>query len=134
MVRHTVSRRYSVYPSDHTETDDGIDLPPTQEMQESTPEGEQYMLREYENPLPEAVRNRESLRIQIRLYQSVDSLYFDGTDCYELPDERQEAGAMTATVSRADAQTRHFYGVKALTTGSKYASRRTRPPSMPMSP
>ena len=102
--------RYSVYPSDHTETDDGIDLPPTQEMQESTPEGEQYMLREYENPLPEAARNRESLRIQIRLYQSAYTLYFDGTDCYELPVERQEAGAMTATVSRADAQTRHFTG------------------------
>jgi hypothetical protein len=102
--------RYSVYPSDHTEMDDGIDLPPTQEMQESTPEGEQYMLREYENPLPEAAQNRESLRIQIRLYQSVDSLYFDGTDCYQLPVERQEVGAMTATVSRTDAQTRHFTG------------------------
>lgn len=102
--------RYSVYPSDHTETDDGIDLPPTQEMQESTPDGEQYVLREYENPLPEVARNRESLRIQIRLYQSVDSLYFDGRDCYALPFEQEEAGAMTATVSRANAQTRHFAG------------------------
>ena len=102
--------RYSVYPSDHTETDDGIDLPPTQEMQESTPEGEQYMLREYENPLPDEVRDRESLRIQIRLYQSAYTLYFDGTDCYELPVERQEVRAMTATVSRADAQTRHYTG------------------------
>jgi hypothetical protein len=102
--------RYSVYPSDHTETSDGIDLPPTQEMQESTPEGEQYVLREYENPLPEAARNRESLRIQIRLYQSAYILYFDGTDCYELPVEQQEVGAMAAIVSRADAQTRHFTG------------------------
>jgi len=102
--------RYSVYPSDHTETDDGIDLPPTQEMQESTPEGEQYMLREYENPLPDEVQNRESLHIQIRLYQSAYTLYFDGTDCYELPVEQQEVGAMTATVSRADAQTRHYTG------------------------
>lgn len=102
--------RYSVYPSDHTETDDGIDLPPTQEMQESTPEGGQYMLREYETPLPEAVQNRESLSIQIRLYQSENSLYFDGTDCYQLSVERQEAGAMTATVSRIDAETRHFEG------------------------
>jgi hypothetical protein len=101
---------YSVYPSDHTEADDGIDLPPTQEMQESTPEGEQYMLREYETPLPEEVQNRESLSIQIRLYQSESSLYFDGTDCYQLSVERQEAGAMTATVSRVDAETRHFEG------------------------
>lgn len=102
--------RYSVYPSDHTETDDGIDLPPTQEMQEFTPEGEQYVLREYETPLPEAVQNRESLSIQIRLYQSENSLYFDGTDCYQFSVERREVGAMTATVSRVDAETRHFEG------------------------
>lgn len=102
--------RYCVSPGDHTETDDGIDLPPSQEMQESTPEGEQYMLREYENPLPEEVQNREYLNIQIRLYQSASYLYFDGKDCYMLPSESQDAGAMTATVRRADAGTRHFVG------------------------
>lgn len=102
--------RYSVYPSDHTETDDGIDLPPPQEMQESTPEGGQYVLREYENPLPEAARNRESLNIRIPLFQGANYLYFDGKDCYALPYEWEEAGAMTATVSRADAQTHHFTG------------------------
>lgn len=102
--------RYSVYPSDHTETDDGIDLPPETERQESMPEGGQYMLREYENPLPEEVQNRESLSIQIPLYQSASSFYFDGKDCYMLSSESQEAGAMTATVLRADAQTRHFVG------------------------
>ena len=102
--------RYSVYPSDHTETDDGIDLPPAQEMQEASPEGKQYMLREYENPLPEEVQNRDYLNIKIRLYQSVNFLYFDGKDCYMLPSESQDAGAMTATVRRADAKTRHFEG------------------------
>ena len=102
--------RYSVSPSDHTVTDDGIDLPPAQEMQESTPEGGQYMLREYENPLPDAVQNREHLKIQIRLFQSASYLYFDGKDCYMLPSEIQDAGAMTATVRRADAKTRHFEG------------------------
>jgi hypothetical protein len=97
--------RYSVYPSDHTETDDGIDLPPAQEMQEASPEGEQYILREYENPLPEEVLNRDYLNIQIRLYQTVNYLYFDGKDCYMLPSESQYAGAMTTTVRRADAKT-----------------------------
>ena len=101
---------YSVYPSDHTETDDGIDLAPETEMQESTPEGGRYTLREYKNPLPEAARNRESLNIRIPLFQGAYYVYFDGKDCYELPVEQQEVGAMTATVSRADAQTRHYTG------------------------
>ncbi|MPN56638.1 hypothetical protein SDC9_204328 [bioreactor metagenome] len=68
------------------------------------------MLREYENPLPEEVQNRESLSIQIRLYQSASFFYYDGKDCYMLSSESQDAGAMTATVLRADAQTRHFVG------------------------
>ena len=101
--------RYCVYPSDHTETDDGIDLPPTQEMQESAPEGGQYMLREYESPLPEGAQNRESLNIRIPLWQGVSWTYFDGKDCYVLS-ERQEAGALTAMVPCTDAQTRRFAG------------------------
>jgi hypothetical protein len=101
--------RYSVYPSDHTETDDGIDLPPTQEMQESAPDGGQYMLREYESPLPEGARNRESLSIRIRLWRSASWTYFDGKDCYARSD-RREAGAMTAAVARADSETRRFAG------------------------
>lgn len=102
--------RYSVYPSDHTVTDDGIDLPPAQEMQETTPEGEQYILREYEYPLPKEVQNRDYLSIQIRLYQSASYLYFDGKSYYMLPSESLDAGVMTATIQRTDAKTRHFKG------------------------
>ena len=102
--------QYSVYPSDQTETDDGIDLPPSRENQESTPEGDQYTLREYEWPLPEAAQDRDSLNIRIGLYQSAYYQYFDGKDLYELPSERQDAGAMVATVSRHSAPTRHYEG------------------------
>ena len=100
---------YSVYPSDHTETDDGIDLPPRTEWDEVTDDGMRYVMREYESPLPEAARNREVLNIQIRLYQSVSYLYFDGKQCYQLT-ESKGAGAMTASVNRVDAGTLRFVG------------------------
>ncbi len=102
--------RYYVYPSDHTKTGEGLDLPPTQEMEKSSPEGGQYMLREYESPLPEGARNRDSLNIRIPLYQSAVSLYFDGKDCYQLAAEPKEAGVMTATVPRTGAKARHYVG------------------------
>lgn len=89
---------HSVYPSDHTETEDGIDLPPRTEWEEVTQDGMRYVMREYESPLPEAARDREVLNIQIRLYQSVSYLYFDGKQCYQLT-ESKGAGAMTASVN-----------------------------------
>lgn len=91
--------QYAVYPSDHTETDDGIDLPPLMETDGQDEDGARLCIREYEAPLPEEVRARDVLNLRIRLYTSVHYLYFDGQTAYELY-ERQEAGAMTATVRR----------------------------------
>lgn len=100
---------YSVYPSDHTETDDGFDLPPMTETEEVSSSGARYVIREYENPLPQEVQDRDELNIQIRLWQSISYHYFDGTDYYFLTD-RNEADAMTANIKRADEQEKQFEG------------------------
>lgn len=92
---------WDVYPSDHTETDDGVDLPPRTESEDGSESGVMRALREYEEPLPTEAQNRDALTIRIRLWQSKSGLYFDGRDCYLLPAQREEAGAMTATLPRS---------------------------------
>lgn len=101
--------RYSVSPSDHTVTDDGIDLPPSTEDQRKGGGNTVHYIREYENPLPEEARDREYLNIQIRLYQGVSYLYFDGRNTYAYS-ENAEIDPMQATAWRADAKVRRFGG------------------------
>lgn len=100
---------YSVYPSDHTETEDGIDLPSSTETSRNAADGTLYTLREYESPLPEAAQDRDTLTLQIRLWQSAHYLYFDGSRCYTLND-RLPAEPMTATVRRTEGSVRVFSG------------------------
>ena len=95
-------KMYSVYPSDHTEAFGTIDLGPAAERESFTEDGSACFLREYETPLPEGARNKDSLDVQIRLKQIVNALWFDGQDMYMLPASHSDAGAMTATVQRTD--------------------------------
>ncbi len=101
---------YSVYPSDHTETADGIDLPPAEERREQSEDGAFYMLREYESPLPEAAQDRDQLDICIRLHQTAYYVWFDGKDAYTRIEHQSSAGVMTATVPRAEADIVRFGG------------------------
>lgn len=101
---------YTIYPSDHTETDDGIDLPPVTENEEVLPDGTLYVIREYENPLPAEVQDRDLLNIQIRLWQSTHGIYFDGTDYYLLLGEQKQAGVMTANIQRTVLGEKNFSG------------------------
>ena len=101
--------RYSVSPSDHTVTDDGIDLPSSTENQMEGKENTVHYIREYENPLPEEARDREYLNIQIRLSQGVSYLYFDGRNTYAYS-ENVELDPMQATAWRIDAEVRRFSG------------------------
>ena len=73
--------QYAVHPSDHTLTDDGIDLPPSGERTLQGEDGALLSLREYEFPLPKAAQKRETLNISIRLIESASYLYFDGDTC-----------------------------------------------------
>ena len=102
--------QYAVHPSDHTLTDDGIDLPPSGERTLQGEDGALLSLREYEFPLPEAAQERETLNISIRLIESASYLYFDGDTCYSLPGTRREAGEMTASVRRTPGGTRRYAG------------------------
>ena len=101
--------RYSISPSDHTITDDGIDLPPSTENQMEGEENTVHYIREYENPLPDGARNLEYLNIRLRLYQSATYLYFDGKNTYTYA-ETMEFTPLQATVWREDAEMRRFRG------------------------
>ncbi len=93
-------REWTLSPSDHTYTDDGIDLPPTMGNIGYNEAGAFLELREYESPLPEAVQTREVLNLRIPLRQSVTMMYFDGENAYCLT-ERLDAGDATASIPRA---------------------------------
>lgn len=102
---------YSVYPSDHTTTSEGVDLPPITETMDNPDGGTMvYYLREYESPLPEEACNLETLNVEMPLYQSVSYLWFDGANYYTMSENRQDAGVMKATVWRTDAETKSYTG------------------------
>ena len=53
--------QYHVWPSDHTETDDGIDISPRTEETRTGEDGLEYTMREYNTPLTEELRNLDQL-------------------------------------------------------------------------
>lgn len=92
-------RAYTVYASDHTITEDGIDIPLYASESTYTEDGAYHEMREYAMPLPDALRGRDELSVHIPLYLSVSTVYFDGERAYMIT-ERGDAGAITATISR----------------------------------
>lgn len=102
-------RHYSVYPSDHTVTDDGVDIPPYASSSTYDEDGSYCELREFELPLPEELRSRDSLTLTIDLYQSEALYYFDGKDCYYAV-QRRDAGTFTAVVEKTEDQVRSYAG------------------------
>lgn len=92
-------RAYTVYASDHTITEDGIDIPPYASDGTYTEDGAYHEMREYATPLPDALRGRDKLSVRIPLYQSVSTVYFDGEKAYMVT-ERSDAGAITTTINR----------------------------------
>ena len=94
---------YSVYPSDHTTTDGGVDIPPYIEDGRKENDGIEYTIREFEAPLPEELQNLDHLTLNIGLYQGVSYFYFDGTDTFTYY-ERQVREPMKATVWRTETE------------------------------
>ncbi len=90
-------RQYTIYPSDHTVTEDGIDIPPYSAMEDYDESGSYCEMREFETPLPLELSNRDKLNVSIMLYQQETSVWFDGKDCY-LRYDREEIGQMEATI------------------------------------
>ncbi|MBE5784073.1 MAG: hypothetical protein E7329_12270 [Clostridiales bacterium] len=92
-------RQYSVYLSDHTVTDDGIDIPPYATWEDYDENGDYCELREFEMPLPDALKNRDTLRIAIALHQQETRIWFDGKDCY-ISYSSDQVGKTEATIPR----------------------------------
>ena len=101
---------YSVYPSDHCTTGDGVDLPPWTEQTDTLPDGSTLFLREFESPLPEEAQNRDSLELRIKLWQMPSYYYFDGTNHYNLYETPEIAGEIITVVKRTDAVKQSFTG------------------------
>lgn len=90
-------RQYTVYPSDHTVTDDGVDIPPYSAMQDYDETGAYCEMREFEAPLPAELSDREELNVSIKLHQQETAVWFDGQNCY-IKYDRSEVGKMDATI------------------------------------
>ena len=100
---------YRVYPSDHTYVNE-IDLPPYTGLEDYNSDGAHRMIRNYGAPLPEELQNLDILSLSIKLYEAASVHYFDGEDIYHYELELREAGVITATVPRADAEKRSYAG------------------------
>ena len=101
---------YTIYTSDHTEANDGIDLPPTMEQAETLADGSLWILREFERPLPGEAQNQDQLALRIALRQMTIYCYFDGSKLYALHESGQSAGEISTIVKRTEASFQTFTG------------------------
>ena len=90
-------REYTVYPSDHTVTDDGMDIPPYRALESYDETGAYCEIREFETPLPAELRGRGELNVSVRLSQQETTVWFDGQNTY-MKHERSEVGRMDAVI------------------------------------
>ena len=90
-------RQYTVYPSDHTVTDDGVDIPPYSVMEVYDENSAYCEMREFETPLPAELSNRKELNVSIKMYQQETTVWFDGQNCY-IKYDRSEVGHMDAAI------------------------------------
>jgi hypothetical protein len=100
---------YSISPSDHTRTLEGVDLPPDSTGELLGTEGQAFTVREYVSPLPDEAQNLDVLNIEIGLFQTTQYHYFDGQQAYT-GFERVDLEPMKATIWRTDAHIQRFQG------------------------
>ena len=98
---------YSVYAHDTFEAN-GVELSSSMGLEEDDSDGS-YRLIEFENPLPEAVRNRDSIEIRMRIAMSIVYTWFDGEELYRSSEQR-DLGELTTAANRVDAQTKVYAG------------------------
>ena len=100
---------YSVYPSDHITTDDGIDIGPSTGDEAVTDDGQRLMLLEVETPLPEEIRGRDSLELHMTIWRQTTLYYFDG-EAFYTGHEREKAGEAVTTVTKNGGDARVLTG------------------------
>ena len=103
---------YQAAVSDHTYTDDGIDLGPWVETEDTFDPAFFSAIRDFD-ALPEAAKNRDSLSIRINVYQSAVWFYFDGQSMYTTT-ERVDLFPMTATIDQINRDSAQFMGFKTI--------------------
>ena len=108
--------RYRAAVSDHACTDEGLDLGPWLETEETSAPNSLSAIRDFDS-LPEAAQKRDSLSIRIDVYQSAVWFYFDGQSTYTTS-ERVNLFPMTATVDRIHRDSAQFMGFETIN-GSK---------------
>ena len=103
---------YQAAVSDHTYTDDGLDLGPWVETEDTSIPDCFSAIRDFD-ALPEAAKKRDSLSIRIDVYQSAVWFYFDGQSMYTTI-ERTNLFPMRATVDRINRDSAQFMGFKTI--------------------
>ena len=98
----------SVYASDHMYANE-IDLPPYTALEENSVDGAYRSIRNY-SELPEELQGQDTLELRIHLRETRSVHYFDGKDIYHYQLTVNDAGEITATVPRSEAQTRTYAG------------------------
>ena len=98
---------YMIGLGDRCTTDGGVTLPLHAAAMEDGEEGQLYCIQEFETPLPESVRDLDSLNLTLPVELSTSWYWFDGETCYEKHDE-QPLATLTAAVSRSEAETRSY--------------------------
>ena len=98
---------YTIAVGDRCSTTGGVTLPLHAVAMEDGEEGLLYCIQEFETPLPESARDLDSLNLTLPVELSTSWYWFDGETCYEKHDE-QPLAALTAAVSRSEAETRSY--------------------------
>lgn len=98
---------YTIAVGDRCSTTGGVALPLHAVAMEDGEEGLLYCIQEFETPLPESARNRDSLNLTLPVELSTSWYWFDGETCYEKHDE-QPLAALTVAVSRSEAENRSY--------------------------
>ena len=78
----------------------GVTVSPSMSEEEALENGTFYQLLEYSAPLPEGVRDQDSLELRMSLTQQVSYHWFDGQRWYGREEAEQDAGEMTAIVKQ----------------------------------
>ena len=103
---------YHVAVSDHTYTDEGLDLGPWTETEDASDPNVFSAIRDFD-ALPEAAQKRDSLSVRIDVYQSAVWFYFDGRSMYTTS-ERMNLFPMTATIEQINHDSAQFMGFETI--------------------
>ena len=98
---------YTLDAPDRGFTVDGVELPPYVSAIADDADDTANCIVEFATPLPDAIRDRESLTLHMDLALFTSRFWFDGSRWYESHGQ-QPVGQLTATVRRAEAETRTY--------------------------